>query len=90
MHAVAARLNSKYQVVIPKQIREILRLGPQDSVLFLVDGDTVVLRRQPANLTAALRGLHQDLWSEPDDWLEEERASWEARLISTTGWLPRA
>ncbi len=78
MQAVAARLSSKYQVVIPKQIREILGLGPQDTVLFLVDGDTVILRPQPANFTEALRGLHQDLWPDPDAWLEQERASWEA------------
>lgn len=77
MHAVTARLSSKYQVVIPKQIREILGLGPRDSVLFLVDGGTVILRPQPANFTETLRGLHQDLWPDPDAWLERERSSWE-------------
>ena len=77
MHAVTARPSSKYQVVIPKQIREILRLEPQDSALFLVDGGTVILRPQPANFTKTLRGLHQDLWPDPDAWLEQERSSWQ-------------
>jgi len=77
MDAVTARLSSKYQVVIPKQIRELLGLEPRDSVLFLVDGETVILRPQPANFTETLRGLHQDLWPDPDAWLEQERSSWE-------------
>ena len=77
MHAVTARLSSKYQVVIPKQIRELLGLEPRDSVLFLVDGSTIILRPQPANFTETLRGLHQHLWPDPDAWLEQERSSWE-------------
>lgn len=57
-------------------MREILRLQPRDTLLFLVDGDTVILRPQPASFTQALRGLHQELWPDPDEWLEQERSSW--------------
>jgi len=63
--------------VIPKLVREALNLQPQDMVLFLVDGDTVLLRPQPASFTETLRGLHKEIWPDPDAWLEEERASWE-------------
>ena len=77
MYAVTARPSSKYQVVMPKQIHEILGLEPRDSVLFLVDGGTVIQRPQPANFTETLRGLHRDLWPDPDAWLEQEHSSWE-------------
>jgi AbrB family looped-hinge helix DNA binding protein len=77
MEAATAKISTKYQVVIPKAVRDALRLEPHDRVLFLVDGDTVILHPQPPSYTEALRGLHQDLWPEPDAWLEEERASWE-------------
>ncbi len=76
MQAIAVRMSTKYQVVIPKPVREALGLEPQDGLLFLVDGETVVLRPQPASFTQALRGLHRDLWPDPDRWLEEERSSW--------------
>ncbi len=76
MQAIAARMSAKYQIVIPKPVREILRLQPRDTLLFLVDGDTVILRPQPASFTQALRGLHQELWPDPDEWLEQERSSW--------------
>ena len=77
MQTVTSRVSAKYQIVIPKAVREVLDLQPRDSVLFLVDGDTVILRPQPANFTQALRGLYKELWGDPEEWLEEERTSWE-------------
>ena len=77
MEAFSARISAKYQVVIPKAVREALRIRPQDNLLFLVDGDTVIIRPQPASFTEVLEGLHQHLWPDPDTWLEEERSSWE-------------
>jgi AbrB family looped-hinge helix DNA binding protein len=77
MEAFTARVSAKYQVVIPKAVREALQIQPQDHLLFLVDGDTVIIRPKPDSFTKALAGLHQNLWSDPDTWLAEERASWE-------------
>jgi AbrB family looped-hinge helix DNA binding protein len=77
MKAFAARVSAKYQVVIPKAVREALRIRPKDNLLFLVDGETVIIRPQPASFTDTLGGLHRHLWSDPDAWLEEERGAWE-------------
>ena len=77
MKVFAARVSAKYQVVIPKAVREALRIRPKDSLLFLIDGETAIIRPQPASFTEALCGLHRQLWPDPDTWLEEERASWE-------------
>jgi AbrB family looped-hinge helix DNA binding protein len=77
MEAISARVSTKYQVSIPKKVREALHLQPHDTLLFLIDGDTVYLRSKPASFTETLRGLHRHVWSDPERWLEEERASWE-------------
>jgi AbrB family looped-hinge helix DNA binding protein len=77
MQVITAKISSKYQIVIPKPVRELLQIRPQDTLLFLLDGDTVVLRPQPASFTKATRGLHKELWPDPDAWLEEERSTWE-------------
>ena len=77
MQAVTASISSKHQVVIPKAVREALGMGPDDQLLFVINGDTVIVRVKPASLTKALRGLHAELWPDPDAWLEEERSSWE-------------
>jgi AbrB family looped-hinge helix DNA binding protein len=76
MEAFSARISSKYQVVIPKAVREALGIQPQDNLIFLIDGDMVIVRPQPDSFTDVLAGLHGHLWPEPDAWLQEERASW--------------
>jgi AbrB family looped-hinge helix DNA binding protein len=77
MEAYAVRMSSKYQIVIPKAVRESLHLRPQDALLFLVEGDTVIVRPRPSSFSDALLGLHRELWPDPDGWLEQERAAWE-------------
>lgn len=78
MTVVAAKVSTRYQVVIPKEVRELLHIQPEDTVLFLIDGEQVYLRPRPRSFTEMLRGLHRQVWA--DDaaaWLEEERAAWE-------------
>ena len=70
-------MSATYQIVIPKPVREALQLKPEDTLLFLIDGETVILRPRPDDFTATLRGLHQELWSDPEAWLEESRDTWE-------------
>ena len=53
--------------MIPKAVREALDLQPQERLLFLLDGDTVILRPEPASFTEVMRGLHKDLWPDPDE-----------------------
>lgn len=76
MEAIAVPMRSKHRVVIPKAVREVLGIGPQDSLLFVIDGGIVVVRTWPANVTAALRGLHAELWPALGGWTDE-RSSWE-------------
>jgi AbrB family looped-hinge helix DNA binding protein len=77
MTTISAQISTKYQVVIPKEVRELMNLQPKDTLLFLIDGGTVVLRPKPKSFTKTLRGLHRHLWSESEQWLEDERSSWE-------------
>ncbi len=78
MKVIHAQVSSKHQVVIPKEVRVLLNIRPQESVLFLIDGDQVYLRPKPSSFTDKLRGLHAHVWQQPtEEWLEEERTSWE-------------
>ena len=70
MQAVTTQVSTKYQVVIPKLVREALDIHPHDSLLFVISGDTVIVHPQPASLTTALRGLHAELWPAPAAWLD--------------------
>jgi AbrB family looped-hinge helix DNA binding protein len=77
METLIARISSKYQVVIPQAVRKALKLSPEDQLVFLMDGETVIVLRRPADFTAALRGLHKELWPDAAEQVEEERAAWE-------------
>ena len=76
-----AKVSEKYQIVVPKQVREELGLQPGDRLLISVEGNRAVLRLQPRNYADHMRGLHKEIWQgiEPTDYLREERNSWAER-----------
>jgi len=76
-----AKVSEKYQIVVPKQVREELGLQPGDRLLISVEGNRAVLRLQPRSYADHMRGLHKEIWqgTEPTDYLREERNSWAER-----------
>lgn len=78
MTVVSAKVSTRYQIVIPKEVRELLHIQPEDTVLFLIEGESVYLRPRPQSFTETLLGLHRHVWEDdPEAWLEKERAAWE-------------
>lgn len=72
---VEATLSSKNQIVVPREAREALGVGPGDKLLVVVRGNTVVILPRPRSWTKALRDLGKE--SYPEDYLDRERASWD-------------
>lgn len=81
MATISSQVSEKYQVVIPKEVRQTLNIQPRDTLLFLIDGETVFIRPKPKNFTEKLSGLHSHVWSSrkmsSEEWLEQERSAWE-------------
>ena len=50
-----SRLTRKGQTTIPKDIRKFLRLEPEDKILYLVEGEKVILKPLKGNILE-LRG----------------------------------
>ena len=73
----SGRLDSRCRLTLPKAMRDALGLQPNDSVIFLIEGDSVSMRRRPQSFTKALAGLHQEVWKRRDEWLENKRLGWE-------------
>ena len=64
-----ARITSKGQMTIPKKVRQAARLAEGDVVTFVVEGETVTLRKLPSNDEAYLRGVQETLseWNSAED-----------------------
>jgi AbrB family looped-hinge helix DNA binding protein len=70
-----AKISSKNQIVIPKEVRKALGLKAGDKLLVHVSGTTVTLMPKPKDHLKALYGLARGLYG--DDYLRKERESWE-------------
>ena len=79
MPTATARVSSRYQIVLPREVRDALGIKSGDELLFIIRNGEIVLRSHPASFAQALRGLHKNIWANVDveDWLARERGSWE-------------
>ena len=79
MESETTRVSSKYQVVIPKSVRERVGVNKGDELIVTVQGSDIVLKVKPNNFTDHMLGLHREVWEDVDatDYVDGERASWE-------------
>ena len=73
MHEV--KLSSKNQIVVPREIRNALRVRAGDRLVIVKRGDTVILLRKPKQYAKAISGMASGLY--PPDYLKGERESWQ-------------
>jgi AbrB family looped-hinge helix DNA binding protein len=74
------KLNQKSQIVISKAIRKSLGLKPGDRLAAAVEGDKIILRPEPKNSAARLRGLGKGTWGQRakiDAYIEKLRDEWQ-------------
>ena len=80
MKTATARLSSRGQMVIPKEIRQALGLETGDTVFFVLEGDSARIFPHPKSYARYTRGLGKEMWAKlggGEKFLREERASWE-------------
>jgi len=68
------KLSTKNQIVIPREIRDVLGIKAGDRLLMVSRGDTVILLRKPKKCSKALAGIGNGLYG--PDYLAKERESW--------------
>lgn len=73
MHVV--KLSSKNQIVIPREIRDALRIKAGDRLLVVRRGDGVILLPKPKQYSKSIAGMASGLY--PPDYLKRERESWQ-------------
>lgn len=68
-----AHVSTKYQVVIPKEIRKKVNIAPRDELMVMLQGKDEIVFKKPITSFRALRGSFKF----PKDYLKKERLSWE-------------
>ena len=81
MATATTKLSHKYQVVIPKQVRERMQLkAGMTVVIHSLDEQHAVLVKHPEDYLQALRGLGKDMWRALGGgtrYIHQERATWD-------------
>ncbi len=74
-------LSKKYQIVVPKEVRQSMRLRAGEEVaLYPVSGEKAVLVKYDADPVLALQGLGKEMWRSlggTEKYIKQERASWQ-------------
>ncbi len=79
--AEEAKLSSKNQIVIPKELRTYAHLKEGDKLLIDGQGGRLVLVKAPQDYSKYMEGLHQEVWKNTniDSYIKNERKSWPKR-----------
>ena len=72
------KISGKSQVVVPKEAREHLGVGPGDELLVAPKGDHVVIIPKPESVARALAGSGRNVYRK-HGYLKGERRSWKSR-----------
>ena len=70
-----ATLSSKNQIVIPKEVREALKVKAGDKLIFTVIENRMIIMEKPSSWSEAINNLPRTNY--PPDYLEKERADWD-------------
>jgi AbrB family looped-hinge helix DNA binding protein len=78
MKAAVVKVNAKYQITIPKSVREKLRVKAGDRLLLDVQDGIIILLPEPKGCADYLQDLHGEIWKGVDvkRYLEGEREAW--------------
>jgi len=75
------RLGRKGQMVLPKEVREALKLEEGDSVLIALQDEGQAVLTTPERYAQLTRGMLRGTWGrtkeEIERYLQRERAAWE-------------
>lgn len=75
------KVSTKYQIVIPKEIRKKMRISPGMKIsIRLIDAHKAIINRTADDPVKALRGLGKDVWKSlggGEKYIQSERNTWQ-------------
>ena len=74
------KISSKNQILVPKEARDHLHVGPGDELLVVPKGNRLIVMRKPPDLLEALAGSAKGIYGGGGRYLRKERRSWRKRF----------
>lgn len=76
-------ISRKYQVVIPKDVREETSMEEGQKLYVYPLGDSIILSPHPKNYTEKMLGLGQEIWRDLDplEYIRKQRANWDKKYV---------
>lgn len=73
------KVSDKYQIVIPKTVRNKLMIKKGQKLISYIIGTHLVLSPESSSYSARLAGLGKKLWKniDPVEYIRKERQGWE-------------
>jgi AbrB family looped-hinge helix DNA binding protein len=74
------KVSSKYQIVIPRDIREKLNLKAGDKLIIKTNNEKIIIYPQPKSYAKYALGLGKEIWQGIDatEYVRKERETWKS------------
>ncbi|KKQ17430.1 MAG: Transcriptional regulator, AbrB family [Berkelbacteria bacterium GW2011_GWA1_36_9] len=78
---IKTTVSQKYQVVIPKEIREKTAIKEGQEMYVYCVGNSIVMSPSPRSYSEKMLGLGQEIWKniDPLEYIRQERSSWDKK-----------
>ena len=72
------KISSKYQIVIPREVRKKLNLKAGDKLIIKTNNEKIIIYTQPKNYTKYALGLGKEIWQdiEATEYIRKGRETW--------------
>jgi AbrB family looped-hinge helix DNA binding protein len=73
------KVGKRYQIVIPKKIREQLGVNIEDELIVGIRGGWIIMQPRPRRYSEYMQGLGKEVWEgvEATEYVKKEREAWE-------------
>ncbi|MEA3442766.1 MAG: AbrB/MazE/SpoVT family DNA-binding domain-containing protein [Chloroflexota bacterium] len=73
------KVGKRYQIVIPKKIREQLGVRVEDKLIASIRDGWIVMQPRPQRYSEYMQGLGKEVWRgiEATEYVKREREAWE-------------
>ncbi len=74
-----SKITRNYQITLPKDIRKVIRVKEGEEVMFIVDGDKVLLTKPKEDPVMAAAGIWKDMKETGLEYQKRIRKGWRKR-----------